>query len=106
MDVDQLDREVGVAGVGGDEERDADRAGDVERLGQRVAGVDQDVVARLDAALVEGALRLVAQAAEVAAARRDGVHRVVGEGVVGGSVIRTPSETAVSEEAVRLAATR
>ena len=87
VDVDHLDGEVGVLRVGRHVERRRDRAAELGARLERLRRVDEDVGPDFHLALIEGARRdRGARAAHVAAVRRDGLHRVVGErvGRVGG----------------------
>ena len=82
--VDDLDGDVGVLDVRGDEEGGGDRAGDLGVFGEGLGGVDEDVGAFFHLALIEGSAVAgdgIGGAADVAAVGGGGVEGVVGEGV-------------------------
>src|SRR5580698_2221379 len=81
-DVDELESEVRIFGVAGNVKTDVDGSTDFESLLQRRGAVDENIVARFDAALIHGARSEVrTHAAKTAAVRGHGIHGVVGEGV-------------------------
>src|SRR5207247_8499160 len=104
IDVDDLDGDIGILRAGGDVEGRLDRAADFDPVLQGLRGVDQNVRAGFHFALIEGASGDgIAGAADVAAVRGDGIHRVVVEaaGCVRGR--RRAGEPAVAGEGVGLA---